>query len=351
MKADHAVTIPVGRRTALVLTFASLAGLAVILWPLIATPGDSEVSDVIEAPLLFIAILPVVVFTVLAQMSEGGMDSKALAMLGVLAAVNAALRPLGAGLGGVETVFFLLILAGRVYGAGFGFALGSISLFASALLTAGVGPWLPFQMLTSAWIGLGAGLLPKRVTGRAEVIMLAAYGAISAYAFGALMNMWFWPMMAGSSGADSSVAFIPGDSVLANLKRFTVFTLVTSTGGWDTGRAITNVVAILVLGPAILAVLRRAVRKASFGAPVDFSPVTNSTTGSDGGTKNYSLASLESSLDSSSASASEPSSDPPSSSAGSSGSASGTVTGTQSGSGSSGSSGTSSITSVGCNSS
>jgi len=350
MKAGHAVAIPVGRRTAMVLAFASLAGLAVILWPLFATPGHGEVSDVIEAPLLFIAILPVVVFTVLAQMSEGGMDSKALAMLGVLAAVNAALRPLGAGLGGVETVFFLLILAGRVYGAGFGFALGSISLFASALLTAGVGPWLPFQMLTSAWIGLGAGLLPKRVTGRAEIIMLAAYGAISAYAFGALMNMWFWPMMAGSSGADSSVAFIPGDSVLANLKRFTVFTLATSTGGWDTGRAITNVVAILVLGPAILAVLRRAVRKASFGAPVDFSPGEGLRSAS-GGVKNYSLASLESSSGSASASSSEPSSDPPSSSAGSSGSSSGTVTGTQSGSGSSGSSGTSSITSVGRNSS
>ena len=75
------------------------------------------------------------------------MDAKALAMLGVLTAVNAALRSLGAGLAGVELVFFLLVLAGRVFGPGFGFVLGCTSLFASALLTAGVGPWLPFQML------------------------------------------------------------------------------------------------------------------------------------------------------------------------------------------------------------
>ena len=77
-----------------------------------------------------------------------------LAILGVLSAVNAILRGVSAGTGGVELVFFLLILAGRVFGPGFGFVLGCTSLFASALMTAGVGPWLPFQMLCppgSAW--------------------------------------------------------------------------------------------------------------------------------------------------------------------------------------------------------
>ena len=86
-------------------------------------------------------------------------------MLGVLSAIGAALRPLGAGMAGIETVFFLLVLAGRVYGPGFGFVLGTTTLFASALLTGGVGPWLPFQMLAAAWVGLGAGLLPRRVRG------------------------------------------------------------------------------------------------------------------------------------------------------------------------------------------
>ena len=79
--------------------------------------------------------------------------------------LGAALRPLGAGTAGIETVFFLLVLAGRVYGPGFGFVLGSTTLFTSALLTGGVGPWLPFQMLAASWVGLGAGLLP-RASGR-----------------------------------------------------------------------------------------------------------------------------------------------------------------------------------------
>ena len=103
---------------------------------------------------------------VLAEVSEGGLDPRVLAMLGVLSAVNAVLRALSPGLAGVELVFFLLILAGRVFGPGFGFVLGCTSLFASALLTAGVGPWLPFQMIVSAWVGMGAGLLPRRSTGR-----------------------------------------------------------------------------------------------------------------------------------------------------------------------------------------
>ena len=60
--------------------------------------------------------------------------------------------------------------------------------------------------------------------------------------------------------------------MLENLHRFLVFTLLTSTCGWDTGRAITNAVAILVLGPAVLATLRRArVGKASYGVRPTFS--------------------------------------------------------------------------------
>src|SRR5690625_4509117 len=225
MKTDHVVAIPVGKRTAAVLALASIAGLAVIMWPLFVTPSADGMADIIEAPLLFIAILPIVVFTVLAQMSDGGMDAKALAMLGVLSAVNAALRPLGAGTGGVGVVFFLLILGGRVFGPGFGFVLGCTSLFASALVTAGVGPWLPVQMLCSAWIGLGAGLLPQRVRGRAEVAMLVGYGVVAAFVFGALVNLWAWPFL-GGGGTDLS--YLPGASAVDNLGRFVGYVLVTS---------------------------------------------------------------------------------------------------------------------------
>ena len=207
---------------------------------------------------------PVVLETVvLAEISEGGMDPRVLAVLGVLSAVNAVLRGLSPGTAGIELVMFLLILAGRVFGPGFGFVLGCTSLFASALMTAGVGPWLPFQMLVSAWVGMGAGLLPRRVTGRAEIAMLAAYGVVSAYAFGLLMNLSSWPFLLGVSvsGHGSSLSYVPGAPLGENLGRFVVYTLLTSTASWDTGRAITNAVAIVVLGPAVLTTLRRAARR------------------------------------------------------------------------------------------
>jgi len=216
---------------------------------------------------VFIALLPVIVLVVVVELTEGGMDSKALAMLGVLTAVNAAMRSLGAGLAGVELVFFLLVLAGRVFGPGLGFVLGCTSLFASALLTSGVGPWLPYQMLCASWIGLGAGLLPRRVRGRAEIAMLVVYGIFCAYGFGLLMNLSTWPFVFGIAvpGHAGSLSYVAGGPLLVNLHRFAVYTLLTSTGGWDTGRAITNSIALVVLGPAVLATLRRASRRASYG--------------------------------------------------------------------------------------
>ena len=258
--------VRISARSAAALTLVSVAGLCMFLWPLLLSPPE-EFSHSSDAPFIFVVIMPAILAVVLAELNTGGMDTKSIAMLGVLSAIGAALRPMGAGVAGIETVFFMLILAGRVYGPGFGFVLGATTLFASALLTGGMGPWLPFQMLASAWIGLGAGLLPSRPRGRSEILMLSAYGIFGAYAYGFLLNMWFWPY---TIGLGTQLSFVPGAPVLENLHRFLVFTVATSTIGWDTGRAITNTVAIVLLGPTVLAVLRRATRKAAFDAPVVF---------------------------------------------------------------------------------
>lgn len=267
-----AAIVRVTPRTAVALVLASVAGLAMFCWPLLLPPqaaGAAPLAHRADAPLVFVVLLPVLIAIVLAELTSGGIDSKALAMLGVLSAINAALRPLGTGTAGIETVFFLLVLAGRVFGPGFGFVLGCTSMFTSALLTAGIGPWLPFQMIAAGWVGLGAGLLPRFRRGRVEIAVLAGYGFVAAYLYGMLMNLWFWPF---SVGVDTQLSFVAGAPVLENLHRFLAFTVVTSTLGWDTGRALTNLVAILLAGPAVLGALRRAARRAAFDAPVTFSP-------------------------------------------------------------------------------
>lgn len=257
--ADRISAVRIGRRSALTLGVASIGGLMMLVWPLLVrVPEQGQV----DPPYIFMALLPLVLVVVLAEMAEGGMDARVLAILGVLSAINAVLRALSAGIAGFELVFFLLVLAGRVFGPGFGFVLGCTSLFASALMTAGVGPWLPYQMLCSAWIGMFAGLLPRRVTGRGEVLMLAAYGVVAAYAFGLLMNLSGWPFLLGVQvpGHEGGLGFVAGDPLLENLHRFFAYVLITSMG-WDTGRAITTAVAIAILGPAVLHTLRRASRR------------------------------------------------------------------------------------------
>ena len=252
LAATHAVRLGPASRVSIAV--ASAIGIVAFIWPLIAAPGSAAVAHASDAPLLFALIVPVLLIVVLAQMSDGGMDAKAIAMLGVLSAVIAALRPLGGGTAGLEPIWVILILGARALGPGFGFALGAISLFASALLTGGVGPWLPFQMLAAAWVGLGAGLLPSRWTGRRELAALSIYAAVACIAYGFLMNLWFWPF---AVGAGTSISYEAHASAVTNLSHFGLYTLITSTLTWDTVRALTTAIGIAVIGRYVLRALRR----------------------------------------------------------------------------------------------
>ncbi|RKT55077.1 ECF transporter S component [Saccharothrix australiensis] len=246
-------------RATAALVVSGAIGLAAFTWPLLVTP-DADLAQGTSAPWTFALLLPLVLAVVLAEISDRGMDAKAVAMLGVLSALGAAIRPLGAGTAGIETVFFLLVLGGRVFGPGFGFVLGNTMLFASALLTGGVGPWLPYQMLGAAWVALGAGLLPP-LKGKAELALLAAYSAAAALVYGLLLNLSFWPFALGAGS--TGLSFQPGGPLADNLVRLVAFSLATSLG-WDVGRAVTTTVLVLVTGPVLLRTLRRAARKAAF---------------------------------------------------------------------------------------
>jgi energy-coupling factor transport system substrate-specific component len=249
----------VNGRTARVLTLVLTvsAGLMAFAWPLIWSPASG--LDPVQAPMVFALVLPFVLAVVIAELTGGGMDVTSLALLGVLTAVTAVLRPLSAGTTGIELIFFPLVIAGRVFGAGFGFALGTTALFTSALLTGGVGPWLPYQMIAAGFVGLVAGLLP-RASGRSELTLLSCYGAFAAFAYGWLMDFAFWPF---GVGPVSQFSFDPTASATENLRVFVLFNLATSMG-WNLGRAVTTVVAIALLGPGLLRVLRRVSRRATF---------------------------------------------------------------------------------------
>ena len=254
-------------RSTVAIALAVVAGLIALAWPLLVAPNSSLAGNE-AAPLILGTLLPVVLGVVLFEISEGGLDPKAVAMLGVLSAIGDAIRPLGAGTAGIETVFFLLILGGRVFGAGFGFVLGATTLFGSALFTGGVGPWLPYQMLGAAWVGFGAGLLPRRMRGWPEVLLVAGYAALAGLLYGLVIDMAFWPFLT-TGQLRASLAFVPGDPVWDNLRRYLAYHLTTSLG-WDVPRAIVNFALTALAARPVLGALRRAARRAAFDAPVAF---------------------------------------------------------------------------------
>ncbi len=248
----------------------SAVGLLAFAWPMLAPRGSQLLAHAADAPLVFGLLVPLLLAVTLSLVSEGTMGAKAIALLGLLAATAAALRALGAGIAGLEPIWIVIVLGAYALGAGFGFVLGPVCLVASALLTGGVGPWLPFQMMGAAWVGLGAGALAGRLPGRWEIPLLAGYASVAAVAYGWLLNLWFWPT---ATGLPEALSFLPGDGPAANLRHWFAFNLTTSLG-YDLPRAVLAGTAILLVGGRVLAALRRASRVAAFGSAPALAPGT-----------------------------------------------------------------------------
>jgi len=246
---------PASRRPLLpvaALVAANLVALGAFCWPLVATAVPAQAHAAV--PVAALALAPLAVLVVIATLDGTVRSAHLLALLGTLAAIGAAVRIASTGVGGVEAVFVLLILAGRAFGARFGMLLGMASIALSTLVTGTFGPWTPFQMFACAWVGAGAGLLPRLRSRTGEIAMLAVYGVVASYVFGLLMNLWYWPFAVGYG---TGISYDGSAPLGVNLSSFLLYSLVTSTLSWDTLRAVTTVVGLVVIGRPVLAALRR----------------------------------------------------------------------------------------------
>jgi len=224
------------------LVLLSALGIVLYLWPFFGgTPPP-------YLPALAVAVAAVAVL-VLLEFGARRLDSRALALIAALAALDAGLRlAVVTGIGGFSPVFFLILCAGFVFGPTFGFLTGALALMVSALATGGIGPWLPYQVFAAGWVGAAAGL----ATGR-RLWVLAVIGAVTGLAFGALMDVWDWTTFYRGTGG---FGWVPGLSTLAALQRFGHFYLVTSLA-YDSFRSVGNVLMIWLLGPPVVAALKR----------------------------------------------------------------------------------------------
>ena len=74
-------------------------------------------------------------------------------------------------------------------------------------------------MVAVGWVGLGAGLVTRPPRWPVRIGALAAYGFASGFAFGWIMNLWFWPFAAGAS----SVGWDPAAGGVTNLAHYMAF--------------------------------------------------------------------------------------------------------------------------------
>lgn len=243
----------------LILLLASALGLWALLYPFLrpgevrqgsADPTSAHSQDAVWVLLCLVGLCLLVV---VANLETRRMDARLVAVLGVLVAINATVR-LVSGPFGANAVFLLPILCGWVFGADFAFLLAALSMLCSAILTGGVGPWLPFQMFAAGWCAMVAGWLP-RFEGRMGrgIVVLAVWGAIAGFLYSLVTNLWLWPYLAPSQ---TDHAWDPDLGLIEAGARFAAFYLATASW-WAAGRALGNFVLVLAVGPPVARLLLR----------------------------------------------------------------------------------------------
>lgn len=240
------------------IALVSIAGLALLFWPFFglgATP---------EAPALVVTLAAVVSLAIM-EFGARRLDSGRLALLAALAAVDAALRlAMVNGVAGFSPIFLLVLAAGYEFGPSYGFLVGSFSLLVSAVVTGGVGPWLPYETFAVGWVGLSSGLAgslvrrlrPARRTwlpSRLDIGVLMVVAVFTGFAYGAVTDIYGW--VAFYRGVEN-VGWTPGLSPAETLAQFGRFYLLTSVT-WDSFRAAGDALAVLAFGTPVLMALGR----------------------------------------------------------------------------------------------
>ncbi|MFC2154579.1 ECF transporter S component [Candidatus Altiarchaeota archaeon] len=196
----------------------------------------------------FFLILLVVLMFIL-EFERRTIDTRLISSLGILTATAVVSRQILHSVGGASPVFFFVILGGYVFGPMFGFMLGCLTIFLSNFFL-GHGPWTPFQMIGLGFIGAFAGLLPNKKSIFRRII-LASYGFLTAYFYGAVTNLFYW------------LAFTAEHT----LKTFIAISLASLS--FDTTRAIFNAFLLFLLSAPVLKIMERQKKKISTGKQLE----------------------------------------------------------------------------------
>ncbi len=230
----------------------ALATLLLCIWPFLGREGPGYVPGLALCAGFVLAIAA-------AETGARRLDTRGIALLAAIAALDSAVRaafPIG--FGGFSPFFLLVLCAGYALGPGFGLITGAFAMLASDLAIGAVGPYVPYQVLAAGWTGLlagAAGMGRGEVSrpGLARLAGLAAAGALAGLLFGAVTDLQDWTTFyRGAAG----FGWVPGLEPGAALRRFGEFYVATSLG-YDSLRAAGNAVLVLALGAPLVAAFGR----------------------------------------------------------------------------------------------
>jgi energy-coupling factor transport system substrate-specific component len=257
----------------LIYAFSAAIGVMAFVYPffLDAQPtGPLGIAHGQDAALATTVLVGLSLIALLVELQGQTISAKTVSTLGVLVAITSVLRFIEVAVpvpGGFSPIFAPIILAGYVFGGRFGFLMGAFTLLTSALITGGVGPWLPYQMFTAGWVGMTAGWLGRISNikyhiskgSRIELLLLCVLGFVWGLLYGAIINIYFWPFAMGPVAQ----TWTPGIGLRETLARYATFYVATSLG-WDLVRAVGNVALILLLGRPTVQALTRFQRRFHF---------------------------------------------------------------------------------------
>lgn len=188
-----------------------------------------------------IAVVFVIVGALFFFYERSKVSSKEIPVLAVLAALAALGRVPFAVIPSVQPTTFIVMISGFVFGPVSGFVVGAVAAVVSNMFL-GQGPWTIWQMFAWALCGASTGLLPRIWPGiTLRLLTVAAF--IWGFAFGWIMNFWYWISFVFPLTIESWIA--------TNVASFW-FDILHGAG---------NVVFMTVFGPSFVRILKHFRRK------------------------------------------------------------------------------------------
>ncbi len=234
----------------------NMFSIAAFFLPLFFSTTHTRLHSVIMPLSITLVILSAVGCVAL---SHSRMTSRSLV---TLAATACALGTLGRLLdlpAGGSGMFFVIVVSGFALGSQFGQLVGMSSMFVSAFLTGGIGPWLGYQVIAMGLVGAAAGIatpfIIRTVDARGKIPLslfgvLTIFAGVLGLAYGFIINWWSWPFL----DYGTKLSFDPSETIVYNLSHYVDFYIRTSLW-WDAWALLGNVVLMIMIGRAVIMAL------------------------------------------------------------------------------------------------